>query len=84
MAKDIERIKAIGAYLPGNESATFDVNRAWLVDDALRVMNSVTNPILYFEQPCETYQEYLQVCKLTNHPIILDECIQGYGDIVRA
>ncbi|EKV03251.1 enolase superfamily enzyme [Leptolyngbya sp. PCC 7375] len=84
VAKDIERIQAIGAYLPANESATFDVNRAWLVDDAMRVMNAVTESILYFEQPCETYEECLQVRKMTCHPIILDECIQRYGDIVRA
>ncbi|MDJ1183390.1 mandelate racemase/muconate lactonizing enzyme family protein [Roseofilum casamattae] len=84
VALDIERIKAIGAYLPPSETATFDVNRAWLVDEAMRVMNSVKEPILYFEQPCETYEECLQVRKLTNHPIILDECIQAYGHIVRA
>jgi len=84
VALDIERIKAIGAYLPPDETATFDVNRAWLVDEGMRVMNAVKEPILYFEQPCETYEECLQLRRLTNHAIILDECIQGYGDIVRA
>lgn len=84
VALDIERIKAVNSYLPANESATFDVNRAWLVDEAIRVMNSVTDHISYFEQPCETYEECLQLRQLTSHPIILDECIQGYGDIVRA
>ena len=84
VALDIERIKAIAAYLPPNESATFDVNRAWLVDDGMRVMNAVTDRLFYFEQPCETYEECLQLRKVTSHPIILDECIQRYGDIVRA
>ncbi len=50
----------------------------------MRVMNAVTEPILYFEQPCETYEECLQLRRVTSHPIILDECIQRYGDIVRA
>lgn len=84
VAKDIERINAINDYLPSNESVTFDVNRAWLVDDAIRVINSVTENMTYFEQPCETYEECLNVRQLTTHPIILDECIQNYSDIVRA
>jgi len=84
VALDIERIKTVSAYLPGNESATFDVNRAWLMDEALRVMNAVKDYVCYFEEPCETYEESLQVRRLTSHPIILDECIQRYGDIVRA
>ncbi len=84
VAKDIERIKAIAAYLPANESATFDVNRAMLMDDALRVMNAVTDRLFYFEEPCQTYEESLQVRRATSHPIILDECIQRYGDLVRA
>ncbi|NET43217.1 MAG: hypothetical protein F6K15_15490 [Okeania sp. SIO2B3] len=47
-------------------------------------MNSVKEPILYFEQPCETDEECLQVRQLTYYPIILDECIQRDGDVVRA
>ena len=84
VALDIEVIKAVRAYLPANETATFDANRAWLVDDAIRVMNAFADEILYVEQPCETYAECLQVRRLTSHAIILDECIQTYGDVVRA
>ena len=84
VVKDIERIRAIGAYLSIEESATYDVNRAWLPDQAIRVMNAVRDNISYFEQPCETYEECLAVRRVTSHPIILDECIQRYGDIVRA
>jgi len=73
VALDIERIETVSSYLPGNESATFDVNRAWLMDEALRVMNAVKDYVCYFEEPCETYEESLQVRRLTSHPIILDE-----------
>ncbi|NEO53102.1 MAG: mandelate racemase/muconate lactonizing enzyme family protein [Okeania sp. SIO3B5] len=84
VAKDIERIEAVSSFVTGNQSATFDANRSWLMDEAVRVMNSVTDKVCYFEQPCETYQECLQVRQLTSHSMILDECIQRYGDIVRA
>ncbi len=84
VALDIERIQAVSSYLPGQELATFDVNRAWLMDEAIRVMNAVKDYVCYFEEPCETYEESLHVRRFTSHPIILDECIQRYGDIVRA
>ncbi len=38
----------------------------------------------YFEQPCETYEQSLQVRALTRQPIILDEILYTYGDVVRA
>ncbi len=84
VAQDIERIRTVEAYLPGEESATYDVNRAWLPDEAVRVMNAVRDSVSYFEQPCETYEECLAVRRVTSHPLILDESIQRYGDIVRA
>ncbi|NEQ83077.1 MAG: mandelate racemase/muconate lactonizing enzyme family protein [Moorea sp. SIO2I5] len=84
IVQDLERIKAIVTHLLANESVTFDANGAWLIADALQVMNTVTAPILYFEQPCKTYKECLQVRQLTRHPIILDECIQHYNDVVCA
>ncbi|MGD1803975.1 mandelate racemase/muconate lactonizing enzyme family protein [Dapis sp. BLCC M126] len=84
VALDIERIEAVNSYLPENESATFDANRSWLMDEAIRVMNAATDRISYFEQPCETYEECFQVRKRTVHPIILDESIQSYGNVVRA
>lgn len=38
----------------------------------------------YFEQPCETYEECLHVRSVTRRPIILDECLHTYRDVVRA
>ena len=84
VAQDIERIKVISSYLPSNEGVTFDANRGWLMDNAIRVMNAVNSDIFYFEQPCETYQECLKLRRITSHPIILDECIHNYCDLVQA
>jgi len=76
---DIARIEAIEtARLPA-ESVTFDVNRAWTPAVAIEVMNSV-DARGWFEQPCETYSECLQVARNTDQLIMLDECLHTFED----
>lgn len=84
VAKDIETILAMDGVLEPGESMTFDVNRAWLRDDAIRVMRATADVDAYFEEPCETYDENLAVRRLTGRPIILDETVKTYGDAQRA
>ncbi len=81
---DLARIRALAEACPAGESVTFDVNRAWLPDQAIQVMNAIAGTPAYFEQPCESYEQCLAVRRLTAHPIILDESIQIFSDIVRA
>ena len=84
VADDVARIEAIGAHLPPTDSVTFDANRAWMPDEAIRVMNQTAGVDAYFEQPCETYEENLAVRQVTRQPIILDETIVTAGDMMRA
>ena len=81
--RDIVRIRAITEDLRAGESVTFDVNRAWLVDQAIQVMNATQACGGYFEQPCETFEECLSVRRRTFQPIILDECVQTFQDLLR-
>ncbi len=81
---DVARIRAIAAALPAGDSVTFDANRAMLPDQAIRLMNQVVDVDAYFEQPCETYEECLQVRRATRQPIILDESIAEFADLLRA
>lgn len=84
VADDVARIRAIGAALPAGESVTFDANRAWLPDEAIRVMHQTEEVDAYFEQPCETYEECLAVRRATRQPLILDESLVTYADGLRA
>ena len=81
---DIERIESLLSDLRPGESLTFDVNRAWLPDQAIVVMNSTSDLRPYFEQPCETIEACRVVRGLTRHPIILDESIHTFEDLIRA
>jgi L-alanine-DL-glutamate epimerase-like enolase superfamily enzyme len=84
VAVDTARIQAILADLHPDEKMTIDANRAWLPDQAIQIMNSVHKADIYFEQPCETLDEYLAVRRLTRAPMILDECIHDFSDLLRA
>ena len=84
IAGDIARITQLTESLPRDESLTFDANRAWLPDEAVQVMNATAHLGGYYEQPCESLAECRQVRRLTRQPIILDESIQQFHDVVRA
>jgi len=76
-ALDIARIEAVEAARQADEQVTYDVNRAWTPGVAIEVMNAVT-ATGWFEQPCETLDECLQVRRLTRQPITLDECLADF------
>ena len=82
--QDIARIQALLADSPPGETITFDANRAWLPSEAIVVMNATEDNRAYFEQPCETMDQTRQVRELTRHPIILDESIQMFEDLLLA
>ncbi len=81
---DMARIKALLADSPAGDTITFDVNRAWLPSEAIVVMNATEDTRAFFEQPCETLDQCRQVRELTHHPIIIDESIQSFQDLLLA
>ncbi|NNF65456.1 MAG: mandelate racemase/muconate lactonizing enzyme family protein [Acidimicrobiia bacterium] len=81
---DVARVEAIAEGLPAGDSVTFDANRAMLPDQAIRLMRRTDDVDAYFEQPCQTYDECLQVRRATTQPIILDEIVVDYADVLRA
>lgn len=81
---DIERIRAAAARLGPGDILIADANTGWLRHEALRVVRSVRDVDVYIEQPCATYEECLGVRALTDHPFVLDECIDSTEALVRA
>lgn len=81
---DIERIEAISAALTPAESVTYDINRAWTPALALQVLNSVSDAASWVEQPCESLEQCAWVAGKVRQPVLLDECLHGFGDHLRA
>ena len=80
---DVERIRAVAARMRPGEVLVADANTGWLPHQALRVVRAVRDLDVYIEQPCLTYEECLSVRRRTDHPFVLDECVDGIGMLSR-
>ena len=72
---DIERIRATVPLLKPGEKAMADANQGWRVDNAIRVARATQDLDYILEQPCKTYEECLQVRRVAEQPMKLDECL---------
>ena len=81
---DIERIRAVSAELQRGDVLVADANTGWLMHQAARVVRAVKDVDVYIEQPCETFEECYSIRKLTDHPFVLDENIDGLPILLRA
>ncbi len=81
---DIERIRAVSSELERGDVLIADANTGWLMHQATRVVRAVKDIDVYIEQPCETFEECYSIRKLTDHPFVLDENIDGLPILLRA
>ena len=80
---DIERIFKVSAELRSGNVLNADANTGWRQHDAIRVVRAVRDVDLYLEQPCLTYEQCLAVRKHSDHPMILDECMDSIETLIR-
>ena len=80
---DIERIFKVAAQLKSGNVLNADANCGWRQHDAIRVVRAVRDVELYLEQPCLTYEQCLAVRRHCDHPMILDECMDTVGLVIR-
>lgn len=72
---DIERIHATVPTPEVGEKAIADANQGWHMDEAIAVGRATRGLDYIVEQPCQTYEECLQVRRYFDQPMKLDECI---------
>jgi L-alanine-DL-glutamate epimerase-like enolase superfamily enzyme len=80
---DIQRIHAVAEKLEVGDRLIADANTGWLMHDAARVVRGVRDVDVYIEQPCLTYEECLAIRRRTDHPFVMDECIDGMDAVLR-
>ncbi len=80
---DIARIKAVSEVLQPDDKLVADANTGWLMHEAAQVVRGVRNVDVYIEQPCLSYNECLSIRRRTDHPFVLDESIDGIGELLR-
>lgn len=81
---DIRRIRAVAEQLEPTDRLVADANTGWLMHQAARVVRGVADVDVYIEQPCLAYEECRSIRERTNHPFVLDECIDSVAAILRA
>lgn len=82
--QDIIQFRKVAADMRPGEILYVDANTGWLQHEAMRVVRGLRECDVYIEQPCATYDECLTVRKHTDHPMILDEIVQGLDVLLRA
>ncbi len=80
---DIQRIEKVATKLRSGNVLGADANTGWKQHEALRVVHAVRDVDVFIEQPCVSYEECLAVRQHTNHPIILDECMDSLEMLIR-
>lgn len=82
--QDIATIRMVQEMALPHERLWYDPNRAWLVDDAIRVISAVRDLSPMIENPCESYEECRTVAQRTGIPIMLDEVIDSPNRFLQA
>ena len=80
---DIQRIHAVAEKLQPGDKLIADANTGWTMHEAMRVVRAVKDVDVYVEQPCLTYEECLSIRRRTDHPFVMDECIDGIDRLMR-
>ena len=75
--QDIETIRIVQGLALPHEHIWYDPNRAWLVDDAIRIIKATVDLAPMIENPCETYEECRTVAQRTGCRIMLDEVLDS-------
>lgn len=83
VSEDIDRIQACHEEIRTGDTLVADANTGWLSHEALRVCAAVRDLDIYIEQPCPSYEECLAVRRHIDHPLVLDECIDGMGPLLQ-
>ncbi len=84
-AVDGRRARQVIEATGDDDIVVADANCGWRLNDAItaaRLMNDL--PRLYFEQPCPTMEECIEVRKHTTLPMVYDEIVHDVPTLLRA
>jgi len=70
----VQRIKNILDILGNNPKIHIDINRAWGLDESLYFAKQFNEEDFdYLEEPVKNFEQLKQFCRLSSHPIAIDE-----------
>ena len=84
VAIDIAVVRKVWESVGGRVQLVVDPNRGMTAADARRLCLACRDIPFALEQPCRSMDEVISLRSQIEHPIILDECLEGLNDVLRA
>jgi L-alanine-DL-glutamate epimerase-like enolase superfamily enzyme len=82
---DAERARVVVEQTGPEDIIVGDANCGWRLNDAIRAAREMADlPRFYFEQPCPTMEECIEVRRHTTLPMVYDEVITDVASLLRA
>ena len=84
-ALDAVRARAVIEITEDDDVIIGDANCGWRLNEAIQAARAMADlPRFYFEQPCPTMEECIEVRKHTTLPMIYDEVVSDVATLLRA
>lgn len=84
VSDDIDRVRAVLDVMTSDQLLLADFNGALSVDQGLTQLGKVDDPRLIWEEPCNTYDENLELARKLTAPLMFDQSMIDLGTYVRA
>jgi L-alanine-DL-glutamate epimerase-like enolase superfamily enzyme len=84
-ATDAARARHVVEQTGDDDIIVGDANCGWRLNDAIMAARQMADlPRFYFEQPCPTMEECIEVRKHTTLPMVYDEIVSDVASLLRA
>ncbi len=81
---DFDRVRAVLDVMRPDQQLLADFNGALKRDDAIHGLPQVNDPRIMWEEPCDDYDDSMQVARAVEAPVMLDQCLKDLGTYARA
>ncbi len=82
--EDIRRVAAALGAIGPDQLLLADFNGALTPEVAVPVLRSLNDRRLIWEEPCETYEQNVEVARAIDGPLMFDQCLSNLATFVRA
>lgn len=72
---DHDQIEAVLADLEPEQLLLADTNGGWSMEEAFALMQEFYDPRLIWEEPCDSYEENVELAELGGRPVMVDQCV---------
>ena len=84
LTEDVQHIRACLDAMHTGQVLLADANGGWSVAESLDVISYFDDARIYWEEPCNHYDDNIKVARQSGQPVMIDQCIAKPGVAQRA